>query len=255
MLRKLLTSTAFVAITAVSAYAQSASETGENIPEVEEIDPGEVALSNFQRSLNTFSTVQQRVAALETFCSGRQIECAAAYNATLRSIARTELAGDALVTAVALAAESAIRGARSGNDAVASIRTTLAVARSAMEVASEISDVTPDAITTLVTSVVEDAVNSISEFAAASEEAQRVANLSAGELAVGVIQSSAAAGIDAISTPVIATAIQTAATVSNDAAQIAAINTVATQVSQSGFAENNVSQIEVVTLLASASPS
>jgi hypothetical protein len=49
--------------------------------------------------------------------------------------------------------------------------------------------------------------------------------------------------------------IQTAATVYNDPVQVAAINSVAAEITQSGITTETVSQIEAVTLLAVASDS
>ena len=120
---------------------------------------------------------------------------------------------------------------------------------------SLVSGVSADSIAQTIASVVSTSTQTIDVVAEGSDDAQQAANLAAGAISTSVIQAAADVGIDTTLNTDIAVAIQTAATVSNDPVQVAAINSVAAEITQSGITTETVSQIEAVTLLAVASDS
>jgi hypothetical protein len=173
----------------------------------------------------------------------------------LDSIAQSGIVGSELVDAVALAAESAIRGVSLSSDPVLAIQAATAIATTAVNAVSQVSDASADDIAQTIAGVVSTSTQTIGVVAAGSADAQQAANLAAGEISTSVIQAAANVGIDTTVNTDIAMAIQTAATVSNDPVQVAAINSVAAEITQSGITTETVSQIEAVTLLAVASDS
>ena len=233
MIKNFLATTALIAVTAFSAQAQDVSE--------------------FILSLEGLG-VDEQVAKLEQFCS-EEVECAAAYAATLDSIADSGLVASELVAAVALAAESAIRGVSLSSNPVLAIQAATAIATTAINAVSLVSGVSADSIAQTIASVVSTSTQTIDVVAEGSPDAQQAANLAAGAISTSVIQAAADVGIDTTLNTNIAVAIQTAATVSNDPVQVAAINSVAAEITQSGITTETVSQIEAVTLLAVASDS
>lgn len=140
--------------------------------------------------------------------------------------------GDAAVDAIAQATESfSAIAVKVGADPVKVIEATSRVAAKAMETAARVPGASKAKVAASIGKVVTSVTGAVKVAAAASPEAQKAANTAAGAIVTSAITQAVAAGIDTTQEKSIAAAVQTAATASNDPAQVAAITKVSQNIS------------------------
>ena len=257
ILAKIVTTTAIVASTSLGfiAPAQAQDPTPFEIPEG--------------------ASVSEILALLEAQCLAGG-DCSGAFAQVANYLTSTGATGDAILDALSTVAEevqsravslgggdaavgeiakvtssfSAIAAAV-GADPVKVIEVTSRVATNAMESAARVPGASKAKVADAIGAVVTAAAATVKVAAAASPEARKAANTAAGALATSAVTQAVAAGIDTTQELSISAAIVTAAAVSDDAAQVAAITKVAQNVATVAVTADTLKDVVAA---ASASP-